>query len=682
MDKPQHEKAGCGLLPPSLALFIDDEGGYTSVSFAMALLVSFTLVFSMAAAAWALSRSAEVQAVADAAALSASQVTASYSTIVQVLDAAVQTLGISGMLLVGAGMIASAVPGGQAAGSAGVDAGIRLLRARSHLVETAAEGLERLEAALPLLQIAAAKAAVDAAGTESIEYAGLAIPYPLASQSDFSHLGEEVDAEGLEEATEALGEASERVSEAQKEAESAKEEAWRADCVQDPWCLRERASSLAGLEGTLNPDYPVLETWTFGAPLLRARAYYAERLAQEAPEGEGKEEEVRSAIRRAYYRFAAEEMQKGSYSEGTDGSVSIHLPSLPHTADETRASGLYSLAVWPVSDEEEGLVIHAFSGCPGAEGTFIGVASLAELEEGLVLACPVCGLDVSSVGQVASATTNTASGFEHYWRIIVEASKRYQKAMDDEVQADAQTREVAKENASRFDEALEVLETAEPQFCPPGAWGCVAFVARSSEPDIPATQTSILSQASLPAGAAISAAVLAPDESTEENSVLSRFAEGWEQALGEEDGLADSILDVWSMLLEGYGAGFGAARSVAESLFDGVGGVFGGSAAAWLRERLGDALEASGLDPSDLRLRKPVLTSTHNVFARAGLEASGERERLASLLDGDADSTERAAAALGIASDALPEDGVFQIAEILIPGARAVPLEIDLGRWL
>ena len=54
---------------PLLSTFVDDEGGYTSVAFACALLVSLSLVFATATAGWVLSRSADVQEVADACAL-------------------------------------------------------------------------------------------------------------------------------------------------------------------------------------------------------------------------------------------------------------------------------------------------------------------------------------------------------------------------------------------------------------------------------------------------------------------------------------------------------------------------------------------------------------------------------------------------------------------------------------
>ena len=55
-----------------LNLFIHEEGGYTSLTVASAILVSLCLVFGIASISWLNSRSSEVQRVADAAALAGS----------------------------------------------------------------------------------------------------------------------------------------------------------------------------------------------------------------------------------------------------------------------------------------------------------------------------------------------------------------------------------------------------------------------------------------------------------------------------------------------------------------------------------------------------------------------------------------------------------------------------------
>ncbi|MCI1259921.1 MAG: hypothetical protein LKG13_04520, partial [Atopobiaceae bacterium] len=96
-----------------LSLFVDDEGGYTTVAFAVALLVSIALVFSLASAEWTLTRAADVQPVADACALAGANVVGAYSTVATTLDACVLTMGLAGVLVSGVGLVVSAIPGAQ-----------------------------------------------------------------------------------------------------------------------------------------------------------------------------------------------------------------------------------------------------------------------------------------------------------------------------------------------------------------------------------------------------------------------------------------------------------------------------------------------------------------------------------------------------------------------------------------
>lgn len=129
--------------------FRDDEGGFTTVAVAVSLLLSLTLVFSAASAGWVASRSSEVQRVADAAALAGQNAVASFSTIVQVLDACVLSMGLTGIVTYGAGLVVSCVPGLGAAGAELCAAGGRILEARRGFARSAASGVERLEATLP-----------------------------------------------------------------------------------------------------------------------------------------------------------------------------------------------------------------------------------------------------------------------------------------------------------------------------------------------------------------------------------------------------------------------------------------------------------------------------------------------------------------------------------------------------
>lgn len=659
--------------------FRDDEGGFTTVAVAVSLLLSLTLVFSAASAGWVASRSSEVQRVADAAALAGQNAVASFSTIVQVLDACVLSMGLTGIVTYGAGLVVSCVPGLGAAGAELCAAGGRILEARRGFARSAASGVERLEATLPLLVVANSASCVTANSVGGVSYAGCALPVPATSGSDFSALAADVDDEGLSEVSEEVRESSDEARQARERADGALERGWAADCGTAPYCLRERAASLAGLTGPENPDYPSPTGWTFGAPLARARAYYAARLAAERPTGDGAEELTDSACRRAFYAYALSEVRAGSYVELPDGAVSVDLPTLPRNVEETRETSLYTDSGWPCTNEGGGRTLHCSTGCPGAVGVAAGTASLAELEGGSVRECEVCRMSVSELGRVASASTSISNGFEYHWRAVVEAAEDYESATAELAAAEARTRELAEQGAESFSAALDQLSLERPTLRPPGAWGCVAVVARAEGETVPAELTgAFISGSELPAGAAASAAVLVPDESTAENNVLASFFDSLgagDSALG---GVADGVLELWGELLAGYGSAYGDVSDAAGAFLDGLDGVLGSSVGSWLRGRLKAIMADVGLEPVDLRLRKPVLTNTQDVLDKGGLEqATVVRELVASLPD--------SASAYDFATSAglRPVDGAgsteLTIAELPLPGTGvSIPLTVDL----
>ena len=95
--KDKHKRIKLGL-----SMFIDDTGGITSIAFASALLVCLALVFALVSVAWVSSRAYKTQSIADAASMAGENVVAKYTTIAQVIDASILSLGLSGLLCVGA----------------------------------------------------------------------------------------------------------------------------------------------------------------------------------------------------------------------------------------------------------------------------------------------------------------------------------------------------------------------------------------------------------------------------------------------------------------------------------------------------------------------------------------------------------------------------------------------------
>lgn len=669
-----------------LSLFLDEEGGYTTVAVAVALLVSISLVFAAASAEWVMARSYEVQPVADAAAMAGSNSVAAYVTIARVLDACVLSLGLLGVTVFGAGLVLSCIPMAEAFGGTVCDAGKKVLDARRDFAKSAAEGLERMEKVLPAIVVANSAACVaENARVQGLPYIGCAVPFPTESQSNFSSLASELSSDEMERDAEELRDLAQQVDEAKAKADDARLRGWMADCGNSPYCLEERAATLAGLSYEKNPHYPSAEGWGFGVPLLRARAYYAVRLAKESPMNASVDELTNSAVRAIFYDYALAQVRGGTYVEHDDGSVDIDLPSLPHNTEETKACSLYTDDNWPCSLEDAGTVLHASLECPAVTGASAGKASLQDLDSGVVAKCETCRMDLSAMGSVAAASTSTSNGFEHYWRDIVEASKDYEDARNRQAEAERDLKEKADDAHGSFKRALDQLSVVRPRICPPGAWGCVSVVARTESTTIPTELTaSFLSSGELPAGAAVSASALAPDESTAENNVLASFFDGvTSQGTGSVlGGAIDGICELWGRLLVGYGSRYESVSSSVTSFLDNVDGIFGGTVGAWLRGKLKETIADCGFEPVDMRLMKPVLVGWSRVLDQSGYDAAVKVRQMVEALPADASSYDLATT-LGIwAADSLGY-GEITIAELTIPGTKiSIPLTIRLDDLL
>lgn len=663
-----------------LCAFVDDEGAYTSVATAVALLVSVSLVFSVAAVQWTVSRSADVQPVADACAMAGQNVVAAYCTIAQVIDASVLSMGLTGMTVLGVGLVAAAIPGAQGLSVRAVTTGANILRARQRFAQSAATGLSKLERTLPYVIAANSASCVAANSGEGASLAGVAVAFPQQSRSSFSSLESVVNADDVAERAERLRDATRRAEEAKARADEAKREAWQADCVDAPSCLCSRASSLAGLAGTSNPRASTPDTWSFAMPILRSRAYYAQRLAREAPTASDIESVTDSRAREAFYEYALGEVNGAYYLTEADGHVSLSIPHLARNSNEVRGTWLYDDVRWPCTEEEEdGRTLHSTWGCPGATGEDAGHDSVAAIEAGAVRECPECRMSVHDLGAVAAISTSAKNGYEHYWQIIVEAAPRYREARNEQADAELEMRRIAQEGESAFEEALSKLGAPRPRICPPGAWGCVAVVRRASGQTVPSELTdAFLSSQELSAGVAVSAAALAPDDATNGNDVLSHFFDAVGGA-GAGGSALGNVAGLWGRLLVAYGSRYERLRSEVDGYVSGVDGLFGGVVGSWLKGRIVHVLGALGLEPADMRMRKPVLVGTEQVLGKAGVEPTGKVRSLVQSMPSGGTPLELAHA-LGWWIWDERQQGDEVLAELPIPGTGTnVPLTVDFG---
>ena len=669
-------------------LFIED-GAYTTLSSAVVILVVLTLLFSSTAAIWSMSRAGDTQAAADSGALAGANVVASYHTAATVVDASILSLGLAGFATIGTGLVAILIPGAELAAGDMVDTGIEIIKTRNKFAKSASKGLQKIETALPYLVAARATQAVSAQDTEGATYTGTALAVPKTSESDFVALeGSEISTDVIKDTSKDLERAADELQKASEETAKAKERAWLADCGgSDPAsvgscsCMWERARSLAKLSDIENPHYASSVTWEPQVALDRAKAYYRLRLANEAPQGSSVETKAESAARKAFYTYASAEVNRAYITEDGDRTTS-YIPLLPRNTDEVRATELYTDAAWPTSTNDGKTYLHYGTSCPNyKKGTPGGLASVAAYDG--QDKCNRCHFGVSSLGAVAAPSTSIENGFEYHFDEFKGALEDYVECRNKELELMRQTEDEADRTGNAFDEAIKALSGERPRIAPPGRNGVVALAVSGAISSPDELNSSFNTTVRLGDRGAISAAVLAPDDATAQNNVLSRFFSTLEERSGGVAGVLDDVMDVWGRLLVGYGDIQGSADELMDEMIDDLGGDSGalGSIASWLGDTVSASVAALGLEPCDLRLRKPVLTDTANVIKSPGSDITGlsnAQDKLRSIPLGVTDP-KALCEALEYQVERTISGTVFTLAEIPLPGGGSIPLTVDVA---
>lgn len=683
-----HRKRGGFMGRAGVDLFIED-GAYTTLSSAVVILVVLTLLFSSTAAIWSMSRAGDTQVAADSGALAGANVVSSYHTAATVVDASILSLGLAGFATIGTGLVAILIPGAEPVAGNMVDTGIEIIKTRNKFAKSASEGLQKIETALPYLIAARATQAVSAQDTDNVAYTGTALAVPRTSESDFAALkGSEISTDTIKDTSDDLERAAEELRKASEDTAKAKERAWLADCggsdkgsVSSCSCMWERAKSLADLSGVQNPHYASSVTWEPQVALDRAKAYYRQRLANEKPLGEGPEKQADSAARKVFFAYASEEVERAYITE-KDGKVSAHIPFLPRNPDEARATELYTDARWPTSEVDKVTYLHYGTDCPNyKKGKPGGLASVADFDGHET--CSECHFGVSSLGYVAIATTSVERGFEYHFDKFKEALEDYVECRNKELELERQTEDEADRAGNAFDQAIKALSGERPRIAPPGRNGVVAFAVSGAISSPDELNSSFNTAVRLGDRGAISAAVLAPDDATAQNNVLSRFFSTLKERSGGVAGVLDGVMDVWGRLLVGYGDIQGSADELMDEMIKGLGGGSGalGSIASWLGDTVSASMAALGLEPCDLRLRKPVLTDSANVIKSPGSDIAGlsqAQDKLRNIPLGVTDP-KALCEALEYQVERTISGMVFTLAEIPLPGGGSVPLTVDVA---
>ena len=669
-------------------LFIED-GAYTTLSSAVVILVVLTLLFSSTAAIWSMSRAGDTQVAADSGALAGANVVSSYHTAATVVDASILSLGLAGFATIGTGLVAILIPGAELAAGDMVDTGIEIIKTRNKFAKSASEGLQKLETALPYLVAARATQAVSAQDTDSVTYTGTALAVPRTSESDFAALeGSEISTDAIKDTSEDLERAAEELQKASEETAKAKERAWLADCggsdesaIGKYSCMWERAGSLANLSDIDNPHYASSVTWEPQIALNRAKTYYRQRLANERPEGSSAQMKAKSAARRAFYAYAIEEVDR-AYITDDGEQFSAYVPLLPRVPNEVRVTELYTDVAWPTSTNDGKTCLHYGTDCPVyKKGTPGGLASVADYDGHDT--CSACDFSVVTLGCALMPPSFIENGFEYHFDEFKDALEDYVECRNKELELERQTEDEADRAGNAFDQAIKALSGERPRIAPPGRNGVVALAVSGdiSSPD--ELNSSFNTAVKLGSRGAISAAVLAPDDATAQNNVLSRFFSTLEERSGGVAGVLDGVMDVWGRLLVGYGDIQGSADELMGEMIDDLGGGSGalGSIASWLGDTVSASVAALGLEPCDLRLRKPVLTDSANVIKSPGSDITGlskAQDKLRSIPLGVTDP-KALCEALEYQVERTISGAVFTLAEIPLPGGGSIPLTVDVA---
>lgn len=634
---------GGGVVAVDQKSLFRDEEGFTTVSMVLALLLTLALVFTGAQVYRIQSASAEVQEVADAAVLSAENQIAEFMVIARFCDAVVLSLSLTSIAAAGLGVAALCVPAAFPLSEGLLELTGNLVQARDSFGQKAAAVLNRLQEALPFFCAACAVAVAKAnnAASENADYLAVALLVPSQGQAI---AWEDADAaqgvlDDIEGDADDIRKRAQEAEDAARQADEAKERAFRRDCGDNPaYCMYERASHLASMEGSQNPLYSSVDAWSFSVALDRAKAYYPKRLASEAPEDESIAAQARSALRKNFYRFAVQQVESG-YVRETDDGFDAYFPRLPRNTEQMRQTDLYTEAVYPVStvaaegdqgDGSEGggtgkAAMHAWDGCPGASGA-TARGSIAQMEAGDFATCPLCEFKASSLGKVAAASAAIDNGFEFHYEAVADEAALYQEARE---RAQG-PKDKVKGAVQGFLERLASLAGSfagsrlDPQ--PPGRYGAIAFVvnAGSLAPAGGLGGAFVAGGGSLGPRAAISAATLVEEQSDEGRTVLNSLLDGLRQDGGAAVGAAGLVLDLWSHLLRAYGD---AGASLAEGLkgtLDSMPLVGASGLGSWVSGKLKDSVRALGLQPAKLGAKKAVLVNSAYVAQRgAGGFASG-----------------------------------------------------------
>lgn len=597
------------------------EEGFSTIGMAIALLLSLALIFTAARVYEVNTASAQVQEVADAAALAAENTVGEFYIVASICDAVVLSLSLTMACSLGLGVMCVCIPPTEGLSKAFIDAAKRLKESRDSFHDSAEESLTKIAEALPFLATVRAQEVFAANSTSGASYQGIAIlqPWELEKGSELSFDKSDGALEDVDERQEELRENARKAEEAAQRANEWKQHGYEHDSgSQDSYCMYERAAKLAGMSGLENPFFSTVDAWSFSVALERAKAYYQKRYQIETPQGSSVEEQADSALRKRFYAYAQTEMEKG-YVHETDGSFDALFPLLPKNTDEMKATSLYLDAVYPKTIDAGGaMVLHAWEGCPGAaQGAYSGFGCIREMDTGSgYTPCPYCKFAPSSMGKVAAASSSIENGFEYHYSEVAKAAAEYQKARGELDPLSSKVKEEAEGLLSSVEGALAEACANRIDITPPGHYGAVVLVVDVQAPVSRFPSSFVASEGSGALGprVALSCATLVRESSDEGSNVVTSFLDGVSAEGSAFAGPMKLVLKLWSGLLGVYTQGHDAMSDAVGQVIDSIPLTSASGLGSWASDRFEDVVSDVGFSPPDLRARKAVLVNSSHVL--------------------------------------------------------------------
>lgn len=599
-------------------LFRDEEGA-TTVGMAVAMMLCLALTFSSAQLYQVESASSEIQEVADSAVLAAENEVAEFMLAARLCDASILSMTLLSAVTFGIGLVCACVPFLQGLSADLISLAHRSVQSRDKLAETAIEGLNALERLLPFLSAASAArvASANNEGAMDANYFALAILLPDQQEEISLDLGGGLDAidNDIEDHIDEIRDNSEQAEEKAEAANAAKLEAFKHDCGDAPgYCQYERASHLSGLSSVDNPMYSSVDAWSFSVALTRAQKYYKARQSEGSPSG-SVADKASYHLRMRFYSYVDDELSKGYIREDASG-FDCYFPKIFRNTAEFKTTVLYTERTYPISPSDSGGrgIMHAYSGCP-AIASISAHDSISALDQGAYVGCETCGFGVTSMGNIASASTNVQNGFEHHYEKIRAASEQYKKAMDECSTFKKKVEEDVNPIMDMITELISEIGGKRIEVTPPGSNGAIAMVVNASEN---ATDQSFASKfiaggTTLGARAAVSGATLVQDDGDDNATIITSLLDSFASDGGAAVGAARIVLDLWSNLLKAYEKGLDAVNGSVHSVLDSISTNSASGLGTWASGVLGNVIDAANLEPANLNALKPAVLNTGHI---------------------------------------------------------------------